>query len=185
LAAGVRGATVWAFEPDPQAAHFLKRNIALNALQSLVTIYECAVGDRDGELTFTVGLDTMNRVATSSDASVQTVKVQQLDKVVIDFEPIMIKMDVEGHEEAAIRGAKAILANHSLKVIALETVTQQIEQAFEGHGFSRAYYDPYSRRLTSSEMPNGASNAVYVRDWEFVSDRLSSAPNVTVLGKSI
>jgi FkbM family methyltransferase len=185
LAAGVRGAEVWAFEPDPQTALSLKRNIHLNGLQGRVKIHEMAIGDYDGVMTFTLGLDTMNRIATSIDDQVQTVQVRRIDGLISDRWPIMIKLDVEGHEEAAIRGAKALFANDSLKVVELETVTEEIENTLEQYGFSQAFYDPFSRLLTSSETLHGASNAVYVRDWDFVAARLAAAPNVRVLGKSI
>ncbi len=185
LSAGVRGATVWAFEPDPLTAHFLRRNIDLNGLQGRVTVHEIAVGDCDGHLTFTLGLDTMNRVESSVDDKVQTVQVRRLDGLISDRWPIMIKMDVEGHEESAIIGAKALLENDNLKVIELETITQEIADTFNQYGFTRAYYDPFTRQLTTFETSLGASNGVYVRDWKFVTSRLATAPYVRVLGKSI
>jgi FkbM family methyltransferase len=185
LAAGVRRATVWAFEPDPQTLQALKRNLKLNGLDDRVVVHEFALGDRDGEVLFTRGLDTVNRVATAEDRTVQAVRVRRLDALIGAYRPSMIKMDVEGYEEAAIRGAKTLLAGDSLKVVELETVTPEIEATFDQHGFRRAYYDPFSRGLTTFPKDIGASNAVYVRDWDFVASRLAAAPAITVLGKSI
>jgi hypothetical protein len=136
-------------------------------------------------VTFTRGRDTENRVASADDTNIQTVQLRRLDTLLGAHRPTMIKMDIEGYEDAAIRGAKTVLAGDSLKVIELETVTPTIEAAFVLHGFKRAHYDPFSRRLAASAKTIGASNAVYVRDWDFVACRLATAPAVEVLGKSI
>ncbi len=55
LAAGVRRARVWAFEPDPRTLLALRRNVELNQLHSRVELYEFAIGDVDGEAQFTSG----------------------------------------------------------------------------------------------------------------------------------
>lgn len=185
LAAGVRGAKVWAFEPDPETVRVLQCNIDLNGLTNRVVVHAFALGDRDGEVEFTRGLDTVNRVATDGETDVRTVRIRKLDTLIGDAQPSMIKMDVEGHEEPAIRGAEALLHGKSLKIIALETTTAEITATFGRHGFERAYYDPFRRALTTSTNDLSASNAVFVRDWDFVADRLKTAPEVKVLGKSI
>ena len=57
--------------------------------------------------------------------------------------------------------------------------------ALKNHGFKRAYYDPFRRILTTFANELAASNAVFVRDWDFVTARLTASPVVGVLGKSI
>ncbi len=72
----------------------------------------------------------------------------------------MMKMDIEGHEEAAIRGCHLLLSKPSLKVIELETTTSEIEGAFAQHGFSQYFYDPFKRsfphlpRHSARQMPS-------------------------------
>ncbi len=63
LASGVCGATTWAFEPDPDTAVFIKRNLHVNHLTDRVKVHELALGDNDGTVSFTRGRDTVNRVA--------------------------------------------------------------------------------------------------------------------------
>ena len=184
LASGVRRATTWAFEPDPDAVRTLKRNVALNGLDDRVIIHEFALGDADGEVSFTRGLDTTNRVATVNDADVRTVRVARLDSVIDAARPAMIKMDVEGFEERVLRGAQRLLGCESLKLIELETLTPAMEAMLRDHGFSRGYYDPTRRSLATHPADLPAANAVFVRDWDFVAARLTAAPAVTVLGKS-
>ena len=184
LAAGVRRAQVWAFEPDPGTARALRRNIELNGLGTRVLVHELALGEVDGEAAFTTGLDTINRVTTEAGSATRRVVMRKLDTLIGDALPVMIKMDIEGHEEPAIRGAMGVLGRPSLKVIEIETVSAEIEQTFVAHGFSRYRYDPFTRSLTAS-AEKGASNTVFVRDPDHVAARLAAAPRVTVLGRSI
>ena len=185
LASGVRGAMTWAFEPDPDTVVALQRNIDLNTLSDRVVVHELALGDRDGTVSFTRGLDTVNRVALQGELSVRQVSVRRLDTLIGNGRPLMIKMDVEGYEESVVRGAHGVLAGDSLKVIELETITPEIQTTFDHYGFSRAHYDPFRRALTNTPNDQHPSNAVFVRDWDFVAARLSAAPVVEVLSKSI
>lgn len=185
LASGVRGARVWAFEPDPETVVVLKRNVALNGLTGRVVVHECALGDREGEAAFTRGLDTVNRVAADGETDVRMVRIRTLGSLIGDARPSMMKMDVEGHEQPVVRGAETLFQGSDLKVIALETTTAEIEDMFHRYGFKRAYYDPFRRALSSSAIDLPSSNSVFVRDWEFVAHRLATAPDVKVLGKTI
>ena len=163
----------------------MRRNIDLNGLAGRVVVHEMALGETDGEVHFTRGLDTMNRVAMGGEANVRTVAVRRLDTLVGAAEPLMIKMDVEGYEQSVVHGGPGLLARDCLKVIELETVTAEIEASLVQHGFQRAYYDPFHRALTAAPSGPPASNAVFVRDWQLVVDRLENAPAVEILGKSI
>jgi hypothetical protein len=67
LAAKVCGARTIAFEPDPMAVATLNGNIELNGIHALASVRRTALGDRSGEIAFTAGLDTTNRVAGPGD----------------------------------------------------------------------------------------------------------------------
>lgn len=71
LASKVRGAKTISFEPDPQTARFLRRNIAVNGIASKVEAINAALGAESRVINFTVGLDTKNRVAKDDDAEVR------------------------------------------------------------------------------------------------------------------
>src|SRR5690606_34268091 len=66
LAAGVCGAHVVAFEPDPGAFADLSANIEVNALAGKVDARQLAVGAAAGEIAFSVGLDTMNHILAAN-----------------------------------------------------------------------------------------------------------------------
>jgi FkbM family methyltransferase len=185
LASGVCRARTWAFEPDPDTVRQLKRNISVNSLDEMVTVSECALGATRAEVPFTIGLDTMNKVAVASDKNVRKVRQERLDTLVSGALPVMIKIDVEGYEEDVLRGAKSLIANPSLKVIELETVTPWIAGILLSNQFERAYYDPFRRELGREPNDLGSSNFLFVRDWPFVVTRLVTAKRVEILGRRI
>jgi FkbM family methyltransferase len=186
LASGVRGATTWAFEPDPAALAALTRNIEINGLRDRVVVHECALGDRDGRGLFTTGLDSLNRIATVGEENTRVISVRTIDGIIGERRPVMIKMDAEGYEDSIVRGAKHLLGRDDVKIVEIETVAPEVEIFLNRNGFRRGYYDPLSRDL--AEHPHkgiSSSNSLFVRDWEFVVSRLISGPSVNVLHRSI
>jgi FkbM family methyltransferase len=188
LASGVCGATTWAFEPDPRSAGSLKRNIEINNLEQFATVYECALGDTESEVPFTVGLDTSNRVLSCRGKNVRMVNQRRLDSLIGGgpHPVMMVKIDVEGYEENVIRGAQLLLSDYHCKVIVIEWPSESLIELLNSHQFRMAYYEPFSRTLQLEDKNNlSPSNQIFVRDWEFVSYRLTTANHITVLGRSI
>ena len=183
LASGVAAATTWSFEPDPETVLALMRNIALNGLTDLASVHEFALGDEDGTVAFTRGQDTTNHVTTTADTNMQIVRQKRLDSIIGDHNPIMMKVDVEGHEDAFIRGAANTISNASLKLIELESYSEESLSFLTGLGFERTFYDPINRTLSAIPIKGSKSNDIFVRDREFVAARLRGARNINVLGQ--
>jgi FkbM family methyltransferase len=184
LASGVCGAQTIAFEPDPHTAEDLRRNIEVNALGHLVEVHEVALGSTAGETAFTVGRDTVNRVALPGEAFTQTVPMRRLDDVPRAREATVIKLDVEGYEAQVLAGARNLLASPT--VIAIETEAQDdaICGTLTRVGFIRRWYDPWSRTLLQAQPANNlnASNALFVRDEPTILNRLQTAPRRRIRG---
>ena len=185
LASGVCRARTIAFEPDPITAGALRRNVSINHLDELVTVYEAAVGNVESMVPFTVGLDTVNKVAQPGLTGTRMVRQFRLDDVAAADSPIMVKIDIEGYEEAALDGAHVLLAKPSLKAIEIETVTEKVKALLKEHGFFQADYDPWTRCLQAGCKAVQTNNTLYIRDLEFVEARLKTARSVTVLGHLI
>jgi FkbM family methyltransferase len=164
LASAVCGARTYAFEPDPDTVRALKINIAANELGARVTVIEAAVGDQSGEVAFTVGRDTVNRVAHSDDTRTRQVPLTTLDAAAGDACPTLIKIDIEGYEEQAVLGAIHVLQAPTLKAVQLETVTDTVRRVLHGHGFVERFYDPVRRRLSTTATEYSQANALWVRD---------------------
>ena len=110
------GSRVIAFEPGMRAREQLRRNVVLNNATDRTHIRPEAVGDRIGEIRFTAGRDTVNKV--DENGSVR-VPLTTLDTALSDENPILIKIDVEGFEPEVINGARETLSGGVDAVIAV------------------------------------------------------------------
>ena len=165
LAAGVTHAKVIALEPLPSTFRKLERNIRCNQLQDLVEAKCCAAGAASGNISFTADLDTMNRVVSDDYVGPKTVvPVKCLDELLEDRHPIMWKVDVEGFEPSVIAGAQKALADSGLLAVLLEGDQPEVIEAMMVNGFERAYYEPFSRELsTTSPQSSRHNNSLWVR----------------------
>ncbi|MCM3135738.1 FkbM family methyltransferase [Paenibacillus polysaccharolyticus] len=103
----LRGIT--AFEPAPETFEILrdsikKVNIPVKALNK-------AVGDTCGSTFFYLSDDPLGHRITDNVSEV-TIEVTTLDSELTDIVPTYIKMDVEGYELAALRGAQETIKKH-------------------------------------------------------------------------
>jgi FkbM family methyltransferase len=94
---------VHAFEPQPGT---LQKNLILNDLRD-VEVHAAAVGDREGSISMTTHHRSSNYVIEQSG----TIPMIMLDRQNIP-PPTVIKLDIEGFEFHALRGAREILNKH-------------------------------------------------------------------------
>lgn len=116
--AAQRAQSVYAFEPNPATFAYLNQTVEANGLSDVVTPVNLALGEREGDLFFFSDRNSSSAShlitdATLARASTTTVPVTTVDAFVethgvkrLDF----IKIDIEGFEIDALRGASATLA---------------------------------------------------------------------------
>ncbi len=186
LASAVAGATTWAFEPDPETARLLTRNLLANAISDRVKVFEVAVGSENGEVEFTVGLDTVNRILPGGEpGSRRRVPIRRLDDVLGGLVPAFMKVDVEGFELQVFEGAQQTLRDRRLLAIQAETVDSRTLALFEDAGFEQRYYDPFTRELSLLLVDGLAHNQLFVRPGPAIEQRVREAAPFRVLGRSI
>jgi len=135
------------FEPNPQVADRLRRNIALNQLTPKIEVHQFGLGAKDETLPFVeVGGNLGASYFTTSTQDGQVVKhleVREAKRAIaalkldrIDY----IKVDVEGMEEAVLTALKPIIARHRPLVSFEHHETQvaegtyaRIREVFEGY----------------------------------------------------
>ena len=105
------GWDVVAYEPDPEHAKLLRRNLKLNESTS-VKIIESAVSNKPGTLEFVrvLGNTTSSHLAGAKDNAYGPlerfpVKVETISDIMPNMD--FIKMDAEGHEKVIILGTSA------------------------------------------------------------------------------
>jgi FkbM family methyltransferase len=114
---------VIAIEPDPDVVRRTRRNIALNGLAN-VRVISAAASDMSGEMRlYRPGPRDTNRARASLHhhpyltGVTTTVPVVTVDEICGDAPVSLIKIDVEGHEAAVLRGASAAIARHTPSLV--------------------------------------------------------------------
>lgn len=183
------------FEPVPATFMHLKRNIAINQMGDRVTAHNIAVGSAKGAVDFTSTSDTTNHVAQKGDTNTIRVPVETLDSMLQHQPaPLLLKIDVEGFETEVINGAAATLLRPELKAIIMEIKgsgarygydEQQLNDKLVAAGFKPYQYDGMQRRLLLLDTYHGAHNTIYLRDVNFIEDRIATAPFTRILSFNI
>jgi FkbM family methyltransferase len=101
---------IFALEPDPANRTALNRTIEKLGLSRRVTVLPYAAGNESGPISFAFsGSAGSHRV---QDSSAPAVECRKLDDISWEFPPTYIKMDIEGSEPEALRGAAQVLQQH-------------------------------------------------------------------------
>ena len=185
LAAGVAGAAVRAFEPNPGTFEMLERNVRLNGLQERVNSVCAAVGQSEGTVQLTTNLGTENYVTTGATAKNSAiVKMIALDKELSEAAPDLLKVDTEGFETEVFSGATNLLKRPRLRAMIVERCNNGVRYGFDEAvlhlqirqcGFIPCRYDPFARRLSRVEN-EALGNIIYVRDIPDTDAVLRAAP---------
>jgi len=105
---------VYAIEPEPRNFELLKKNIEVNNYDSIVEVYQLAIGNKNGiaKLYLSKHSNLHNMVARGGDKNREYINVEvcKLDGLLKDKDPVdFIRMDIEGYEYEAILGMQKIL----------------------------------------------------------------------------
>ncbi|MBA0868073.1 hypothetical protein Goshw_008438 [Gossypium schwendimanii] len=121
FAAAVMGFRVLAFEPVLENLQRICDGIWFNRIEELITVFEAAASDRNGNITFHKLVGRLDNSAVSAVGarlafkSNEEIAVQVrsilLDEVIPESEPVLLlKIDVQGWEYHVLKGAKKLLS---------------------------------------------------------------------------
>jgi FkbM family methyltransferase len=104
---------VYAFEPAAESRAGLERHLSINGLSTRVTVRPEAITDRSGVAPFIdAGTHGDNRLVPPATSGTTNVPAQSIDEFceAAALSPDVIKIDIEGAELAALRGARRTIA---------------------------------------------------------------------------
>jgi FkbM family methyltransferase len=104
---------ITAFEPDRTNFSALEAHCRLNGMEDRTALMNVAVGEADGLCTFVSGWGSESHRG-NDDAGGQ-VRCVRLDTVFADRRLDVLKIDVEGYEEAVLQGAQGLLTDEKRK----------------------------------------------------------------------
>lgn len=113
---------VYAYEPDPNNIHKLRKNLELNGFEDRVDVYQKGVSDRDGAMEFFISkrsnLHTFNPDSFKSGSGKAgfkesiNVMVADIGKLMLDSGGVdFIRMDIEGHEVEVLGRISEVLGD--------------------------------------------------------------------------
>ncbi len=166
---GERGEVI-ALEPSHRAQRHLQRTIGDRANVRCLAL---AASDSRGQATFyeTSSLTTSSLVATEAVAE-YTVDAVLLDDLAQEFgPPNFVKIDVEGHEPAVLRGMRNLLSGGHPPIVMFEALTEtalsvstNIIGQLSGGQFEVFRVDP-SGRLMAAHETDAANDYVAMPGW--------------------
>lgn len=117
-----RVSKVTLFEPVPANYEEIQRNISMNGASN-ITAHNIAISNENGNMEINVDGNMGVRKGNGERISVQTAKLDSLNL----SKPDIIKIDVEGFEIDALKGARNLLEQHHPKII-LEAHSLELKQ---------------------------------------------------------
>jgi FkbM family methyltransferase len=201
LAASILGrdAHVLAIEPNRKARSKLLEHLTANRLQN-VRVYAVAIGCREGWARMSSDLGPMNHVCDSLTQEPRPqgpdwLRMMTLDSICSDVNPFIGKMDIEGYELEALRGAQQLINRRRPAAWVLEVNRcarrydwdeSTLEEWIHDNGGILSSYDPLRRRLvplTTGQL-RVQENVIAVFDEDAIRRRLSTGPEGAQSGLS-
>jgi len=143
---GARGKVI-AFEPHPETFRLLSENVDVwrRDLGARIETHQVALSDYDGDGLLGLPRDfnqdrALASLSLSSDRIAATIpiEVRRMDNLV--KEPIeLMKIDIEGHELPALRGASELIGQRQVRDIIFEeheNYPTPVTDFLEGHGYT-------------------------------------------------
>lgn len=195
LASGVKKCNTIAIEPVPKTFAKLNEQIALNKLESKILALNIGVGNECAILNFSVDKNTMNRIVDAEYKNAVQIPVKTIDSICKEKNISLMKIDVEGYEKFVLEGSQTTLKNENLKAIIIEinfsnkfygVENDEVAEILIKNHFKPFKYNPLNRQLTELKTYNQEQfNTIFIRDLEFVQNRIKESKKIRVWNKTI
>jgi len=127
-----RGCEVVAVEPVATTRRLLAANVERNGVAARVEIVAEAISDVPGTLTIAVPAGESGQASAYADGApgaAEIVATETLDELIGERRVRFLKIDVEGHEWAVLRGAARVLSSGQVDHVLVEISSVVLERA--------------------------------------------------------
>ena len=100
---------VWTFEPVKETFDILERNIKINNLSEKVTLYNVGLGEKETKASINERIDDNCGATSLAEDTEGDISIMAIDELCITARIDFIKVDVEGYELQALKGAEKLL----------------------------------------------------------------------------
>ena len=187
---GIKKCNSIAIEPVPSTYNQLRRNIELNNLGNRIEAFQLGVGEKKDLLYLSTDRNTMDRIVTSTYKKSVKVPIKTIDEISECNVPVALKIDVEGYELFALKGAERVLSSSNLKVIILELNKSgekygidddSVYELLLNYGFKPFEYNVKTRKLVSLETYNTHKfNTIFIREITYVEERVANSEKIKI-----
>lgn len=196
IASGVANANSIAIEPIPTTYERLLKQIKINKFEDKIEALNIGLADVTSTLYFSTDKGTMNGIVDINYPNAIKVAVTTLDALNGANKNIsLIKMDVEGYENYVLQGGIETLSNRNLKAIIVELNNSgakynisdnEVYSRLLGFNFKPYKYDPLKRALIKLDSYNKEDfNTIFIRDFEYVKERIDTSEYYKIWNKKI
>jgi FkbM family methyltransferase len=155
---------VISFEAHPETAIYLQENVNANERKN-VSVVNRAVSDKEDIIYLSnTAASPINKIEHGPSSSAIEVHSISLDRFaeMQQHKPIGLKIDVEGHEPAVLRGAKQLLADSVEFVFIEENVPDEVAAILHSYEFQGPYYYHVGKKKLMTSVRG--EDAVYVKN---------------------
>jgi len=189
LASKVIGSGSIAFEPHPETVKKFMSQLNINNITNKVKIVNKAIGDKIDEVNFSNKKDALRRKILQKKEyekdSFIKVKMTTLDYELSDIKrDFFIKMDLEGFEYNALKGAASILQKKNLKAIIIENNEKPeknpISHLLAKYNFFPIEYFPKKRKIKIIKNFEHKLNLIFIRNFKKIQSECVLSKNFKV-----
>lgn len=162
VASEIPDALVVSFEPHPQIFPALVRNIQLNSRSNVIPM-NMALSDQD-DTVFLTDEAEVSRIV--DDRNVNGIRVQgrTMDSICreLKINPLIVKLDVEGHERSVLMGFQAEMGSTELFIIE-HGYRVEIKEIMESRGFDGPFFFHLAQKAFVSYPQRRPEDPIYIR----------------------
>lgn len=190
LASGVANAKSIAFEPVPSTFQRLSENIEINNLENKIYAKMIALTSpeklsQQQSLFFSTDKDTENSFVDKTYSGKKiSAAVSTLDLQCKNISPILMKIDVEGHEPTLLKGALNTLKSTGLLALIIENQSREVCELLEQINFIPVSYQGLNREIDL--INKSSANQIWVKKNKLseVLRRIHEAPKNYISGQA-